>query len=365
MKKALLKLLNFWRLLKRAGKQWNAKDPWRESAIIAYYSIFSLPGLLLVVITLAGYFFSEGRISGYINEQISSAIGENTARQVQDVVDRAYDEDQSLFMTIVGIATILFAATGVFFQLQKSLNFIWDVKPDAQKSGIWQVLKARLFSLGLIITIAFLLLISLVITTLLSALADYIQSYLPEYIMSVFQVANFLISFAIITFLFALMFKYLPDAHIKWRTVWIGAMLTSILFGLGKTALGIYFGKANPGSGYGAAGFVILILLWTSYSSMIVFFGAEFTRAYSDYKYGGKVQPAKHASKDENAEMIKKLSEKRLEDEKKMKAKTNARMKGKSMTKKGQKTMAAMESRQLWDIEDKGEDKATDEEEKE
>ncbi len=360
MKRALL---NFWRLIKRAGIQWNAKDPWRESAVIAYYAIFSLPGLLLVIITLAGYFFSESRISGYINEQISNNIGENTARQVQDVVNMAYDKDQSLFMTIVGIATIVFAATGVFFQLQKSLNFIWDVKPNAQKSGIWLVLKARLFSLGLIITIAFLLLISLVLTTLISALADYIQSYLPEYIMSLFIVLNFLVPFAVITFLFALMFKYLPDAHIKWRTVWIGAVLTSVLFGIGKTALGVYFGKANPGSGYGAAGFVILILLWTSYSSMIVFYGAEFTRAYSDYKYGGKVEPSKHASKDENAELIKKLTEKRMQDEKKMKAKTNAKMKGKTLTKQGQRLIAASDSRQ-GEEEEEGEGTGEGEEDK-
>jgi membrane protein len=350
---------NFWKLIKRAGKQWNDKDPWRESAIIAYYAIFSLPGLLLVIITLAGYFFSEGRVSGYINEQIAENIGENTALQVQEVVDRAYDADQSLFMTLVGIATIIFAATGVFFQLQKSLNFIWDVKPDPRKSGIWQLIKARLFSLGLILTIAFLMLISLILTTLISALAEYIQSYLPEYMMSLFHVINFLISFAIITFLFALMFKYLPDAHIRWRTVWIGAVLTSVLFGIGKTALGIYFGQANPDSGYGAAGFVILILLWTSYSSMIVFYGAEFTRAYSDFKYGGKVEPAKHASKDENAEMIKKLIETRSQDEKRMRAKTRVRMKGKAMTKQGQRMMAATENRHL----EEGEDNDMEEEE--
>src|SRR5690606_27926820 len=161
----------FWKLLKKAGKQWNDKDPWRESAIIAYYAIFSLPGLLLVIITLAGYFFGEEKISNHINQQIADAMGQETSKQVQIVVDRAYNEDQSLFMTIVGIATILFGATGVFFQFQKSLNFIWDVKPDAS-SGIWQIIKARLFSFGLIITIAFLLLISLVITSLLSALGQ-------------------------------------------------------------------------------------------------------------------------------------------------------------------------------------------------
>lgn len=326
-------LLHFWRLLKRAGIRWNNRDPWRESAVIAYYAIFSLPGLLLVIITLAGYFFSEGRISGYLNEQIAETIGDQTANQVQSLVDRAYDADQSLFMTIVGIATILFAATGVFFQFQKSLNFIWDVKADPQKSGIWQVLKARLFSLGLIIAIAFLLLVSLIITTLLSALAEYFKDFVPDYLMTVFHFINFLFSFAIITFLFALMFKYLPDAHIKWRTVWIGSVLTSLLFVIGKSALGIYFGKANPGSGYGAAGYVILILLWSSYSSMIVFFGAEFTRAYSDFKYGGKVEPAKHATKDRKAEEVKKVQEEDEFTRTKMKARQKNKMKGKSMTK--------------------------------
>jgi membrane protein len=302
MKKSLK---NFWKILKKAGKQWNDRDPWRESAIIAYYAIFSLPGLLLVIITLAGYFFGESKISGYINTQIAEAMNEDTARQVQDVVDKAYDEDQSLFATIIGIATILFGATGVFFQFQKSLNFIWDVKADAT-TGIWNVLKARLLSFGLIITIAFLLLISLVITTALSAIGGYLQRNWPEYIMFLFHVLNFLLSFAFVALLFALMFKYLPDAKIKWRTVWIGSILTAILFILGEMALGFYFGKANPGSGYGAAGFIILLLLWSSYTSMIVFFGAEFTRAYSDFKYGGAVEPSEHAAKDEKAEIIKK-----------------------------------------------------------
>jgi membrane protein len=314
-------LKNFWRILKKAGKRWNDRDPWRESAIIAYYAIFSLPGLLLVVITLAGYFFSEERISGYISDRISDAIGDNTARQVQEVVDKAYDEDQSLFATIIGIATILFGATGVFFHFQKSLNFIWDVKPDAT-TGIWNIIKARLLSFGLIITIAFLLLISLVITTALSAFGDYIQRNWPDYIMFLFHVLNFIFSFGFISLLFALMFKYLPDAKIKWRSVWIGSVLTAILFVLGKTALGIYFGKANPGSGYGAAGFIILLLLWTSYTSMIVFFGAEFTRAYSDFKFGDAVEPSKHAGKDKKAEIIKK-DDKELEagDEQKNKKK--------------------------------------------
>ncbi len=301
------KLLNFWKLLKTAFKQWNSKDPFRESAIIAYYAIFSLPGLLLVIITLAGYFFGTGQINDYLNGQIASALSEDTAQQVQVVIDKAYDEDQSLFATIIGIATILLGATGVFFQFQKSLNFIWDVKPDPKRSGILQIVKVRIFSLGLIVTIAFLLLISLVITTVLSAMAGFIQRNWPDYIMFLFHIVNFLFSLGIITLLFAMMFKFMPDAKVRWRTVWVGSVLTSLLFALGKSALGIYFGQANPGSGYGAAGFIILILLWTSYSSMIVFYGAEFTRAYSDFKYGSKVSPSDHATIDDKAEIIKKL----------------------------------------------------------
>ena len=307
------KLLNFWKLFKRAFQQWNSRDPFRESAIIAYYAIFSLPGLLLVIITLAGYFFGEGRISEYISSEIAEAVNEDTARQVQNIVNKAYDEDQSLIATIIGIATILFGATGVFFQFQKSLNFIWDVKAEAT-SGIWNIIKARLLSFGLILTIAFLLLISLVITTILTSVGGYIQQNWPDYLMFLFHIVNFLMSFLFITLLFALMFKYLPDAKIKWSTVWIGSVLTSMLFALGKTGLGIYFGQANPGSGYGAAGFIILILLWVSYTSMIVFFGAEFTRAYSDFRNRGKVEPSKHAVKDKKAEVIKK-DEDEMEEE--------------------------------------------------
>jgi len=302
-------LRTFWKLLKRAGKQWMDKDPFRESAVIAYYAIFSLPGLMLVVITLAGYFFGQEHISEYLYGQIADAIGGNTANQVQNIVDAAYDADQSFIATVGGIATILFGATGVFFQLQKSLNFIWDVKPDPKISGILQMTIARLFSLGMIITIAFLLLVLLVITAILSALSGYIESNLPDYFMTVFRMVDFLISLTIITFLFALMFKYVPDAKIKWKTVWLGSILTSLLFILGKAGIGLYFSQASPGSGYGAAGFIILILLWTSYSSMIVFFGAEFTRAYYDYKFGGKIEPTKFAALDTKAKLIKKQDE--------------------------------------------------------
>src|ERR1035441_4208210 len=179
---------------------------------------------------------------------------------------------------MIGIITILVGATGVFVQLQKSFNIIWEVKARPSKSGIWTLLKARLFSFGLVLTIAFLLLVSLVITAILAALSRWMEAYWPAYVM----------------FLFALMFKILPDAKIKWRYVWVGAFLTGLLFEIGKFGLGLYFGEAAPGSRYGTAGSVILVLLWVSYSSMIVFYGAEFTKAYAD-PYHGTVAAGKKA----------------------------------------------------------------------
>ena len=274
------------KLFKTTFNKWYNRDPFREGAIIAYYAIFSLPGLLVVVIVLAGYFFGAEAVSGHLHHQISKAMGIETADEVQAMVIMSMKSKDSFWAAIIAIATILYGATAVFAQLQKSLNNIWEVEVQTKKSGIWVFIKTRLFSFGLIVSIAFLLLISLVLSSLISAFGNWIQQFWSESVLIFFQVFNVIFSFGVITILFAMMFKILPDAKIKWRSVWIGACFTSLLFALGKTALGLYFGKANPGSGYGAAGSIILILLWSSYSSMIVFFGAEFTKVYSDYYFG-------------------------------------------------------------------------------
>ena len=284
-------------LFKDAFKEWNSKDPFRESAVIAYYAIFSLPGLLVLVITLASYFFGNDAVSGHLHSQISGALGNDAADQVQEMMNKASRGTDSIWATIIGIITILVGATGVFVQLQKSFNIIWEVKATPSKSGIWTFLKARLFSFGLILSIAFLLLVSLVINSILAALSKWMEVHWPSYIMFLFQAAYFVVSLSIISVLFALMFKLLPDAKIKWRYVWVGAFLTGLLFEIGKFGLGLYFGKAAPGSGYGPAGSVILILLWVSYSAMIVFYGAEFTKAVADHYYG-TVAAGKHAVKD-------------------------------------------------------------------
>ena len=288
-----LKLVDIGKVLKSAYKAWNDKDPFRQSAVIAYYAIFSIPGLLVLIIAITGYFFGKDAVNENIIAQISSTMGADTAASVKDMLIKSRQSNSSIIGSIIGIGVLLMGATGVFVELQKSLNDIWHVKL-AKKSGILLILKARLFSFGLIIAIAFLLLISLVVSTGLSALSDLIKTYTSDFTVIIFNILNFIFSLAVISILFAMMFKILPDAKIEWKHVWMGSLLTGLLFTIGKTALAFYFGKANPGSTYGAAGSVILMLLWVSYSSMIVFFGAEFTAAYAR-RFSGKVAPSEIA----------------------------------------------------------------------
>lgn len=291
-----LKFNKLGRILKTTVKKWYNRDPFRQGAIIAYNAIFAIPGLLVVVVSLAGYFFGADAVSGHLHAQIAGAMGSDVADQIQAMIMMSVKSKSSVLATIIGIVTIIIGATAVFVELQKSLNIIWEVKASAAVSGIWTFLKTRLFSFGLILSVAFLLLISLVMSSLIAALGSWVQQYWSDSSLILFKFLNFFLSLTIITVLFALMFKILPDAEVKWHSVWIGAFFTSVLFALGEFALGLYFGKASPGVGYGAAGSIVLILLWTSYSAMIVFFGAEFTKVYSDY-YDGVVLPTETAVK--------------------------------------------------------------------
>jgi membrane protein len=275
-----LSIKKFGTLLKHTLVKWNDRDPFRESAIIAFYAIFSIPGLLLLIITITGYFFDKEIVNQNIIDQISLTMGADTAAQVKMMLTNASQAKSTTLGTILGVGILLIGATGVFVELQKSLNNIWQVKV-VKKNGIISILKARLFSFGLIFGIAFLLLISLVVSAALAAMSNWLQQGMHE----IGVVLIFIIST-----LFALMFKILPDAKIKWKHVWLGSLLTGILFTLGKTGLAFYFGNAEPTSIYGAAGSIVLILLWVSYSAMIVFFGAEFTAEYANL-YTEKIAP--------------------------------------------------------------------------
>src|SRR5665647_2363 len=281
-------------VLKNAFKDWYAKDPFRESSIIAYYAIFSLPGLLVVIITLAGYFFGKEAVNNQVAEQFTSTMGAETAKQIQDMIVQASRLRNSVLATIIAIITVLVGATGVFAEFQKSLNAVWEVKLDTTKSGIWNVIRVRLFSFGLIVSIAFLLIVSLIISAFIAAFGTWLTHHFSDSFLLILQVLNIGLSLSILAILFALMFKFLPDAKIKWRHVWIGSFVTALLFEIGKYALSLYFGKANPTTSYGAAGSIILIMLWVNYSSIIVLFGAEFTHAYAKM-FSGKVTPTEIA----------------------------------------------------------------------
>ena len=280
-----INIKSFFKIAGTAAKSWWAKDPFMQSSVIAYYAIFSIPGLLIMVISIANLFFKPDDITGHLYNQISTIMGEGTAKQVQEMIISMTTTEKSMLGTIVGLVVVLVGATGVFVELQKTLNIIWEVKPKSRRA-IFALIRTRLFSFGLIVSVGFLLLISLVITTLLAAFSNWVLYHWPNLVLTGFHILNFVISFGVVMFLFSLMFKILPDTKIKWKLLWPGSILTAFLFILGKTAIGFYLSKTNPGSAYGAAGSIVLILLWVSYSSMIFFYGAEFTRAYENHVTG-------------------------------------------------------------------------------
>ena len=269
--------------------QWIEREPFRNSAVIAFYTIFSLPGLLVIIINLAGYFYGEEAVTRRISGEIGNMIGRNTAKDIEAIIANASVHQDFTFASMVGIATLIFGATGVFYQLQQTLNMIWEVKPEPTRKIIKMVLD-RIFSFGLILAVGFLLLVSLVLSTLLSILSSWVAYYFSATFNIVFRILDFSLSLGVVTFLFAAIFKFLPDAKVPWRDVWVGAFVTALLFVLAKFALGFYFGHSTPASAYGAAGTVILIMLWVSYAGLIVLFGAEFTRIYADRR-GARVKP--------------------------------------------------------------------------
>lgn len=299
---------SFWQVTKKTFAAWMKADPFRQGAIISYYAIFSIPALMVIIITAAGYFFGEDAISDAISGQVTNAMGEDTAKQINDMVEHASQSKHTLLAGIISVITLIVGSTGVFVQLQKSLDLIWEVEVKAEKAWL-KLLKDRLLSFGLILSIGFLLLVSLLISSALSLFSDWVKSHLPDFMMAIFWLISFIINFGVITVLFAMMFRILPDAKIKWQDVWLGAAITALLFIAGKFALGLYFGKASPGSIYGAAGSIILIMLWANYSSMIVFLGAEYTKQFAVH-FGRDIEPAKDAVRIEASEKTKEIAAK-------------------------------------------------------
>lgn len=268
-------------LLVRTYKAWMAKEPFQISAVIAYYAILSLPGLLILIMELVGGIWGKEIVRGELFAEISSAMGPETAQSIQEMVADRGSENTSIIATILGVGVLIYGATGVFYQLQNALNEIWSAKPK-YTNEILSTLFMRLKGFGFILIFGFLLLISFALTSFLSAFSKQLSRLLPEGMLELGFVLDIVISLTFIYLLFGAMFKYLPSIHIRWKAVKVGAALTALLFLIGKYALAFYFGKAEPGSTYGAAGSIILVMLWVSYSSLIVTFGAQFTKIYSD-----------------------------------------------------------------------------------
>jgi membrane protein len=279
-------------LFKLAYQGWQEDYASRLSAALAYYTIFSLAPLLVIVIAITGIIWDAGAVRTQILSQVQSLVGAQGADFVASLITNTGSPGEDILALILGIITLLFGALGVFNELHNSLNIIWNVNVEKPK-GFWQSLKKviidRLLSFTMILGIGFLLLVSLVITAGLSATQKTIGNAfpIPELVL---QIVNLVISIGVITVLFALLFKFLPDIKIGWRDVWMGAFVTSLLFSLGKTVIGIYLGNSAVASTFGAAGSLILLLLWIYYSAQILFFGAEFTQVYAN-EYGSKMLP--------------------------------------------------------------------------
>jgi membrane protein len=276
----------WWSLLKDTATSWMAHKAARLGAALAYYSIFSLGPLIVIAISVAGLLFGQEAVQGQVSAQIGSLVGDQGAQGVETMLAGAGKKSEGAFATILGLGTLLFAAIGVVVQLKDALNTVWEVEAKP-RSGIWGFLRTYAISLAGVLALAFLLLVSLLITTAMSAMGDYLEPYLPE---PVFQVITFAVSFAVIAVLFAMMFKWLPDAMIEWSDVIPGAIFTAALFEIGKLLIGMYIGKQGLESTYGAAASIVVTLIWIYYSAQLVLFGAEFTAAYAR-KYGSGMKP--------------------------------------------------------------------------
>ena len=281
-----------WEVTKGAYNEFNEDKVLRLSGSLAYYALFSLAPLVIIVISIAGIFFGTQAVTGQVQNQLRDFFGDQGAQTVESMISAARKPATSIIATILGLVTLLFGASGVFGQLQDALNTIWEVKPKPGR-GIKGIVKDRFLSLAMVLGTGFLLLISMVLSAALSAISGAMGNVFGMNPV-VAHGLHIVVSLFVITLLFGMIFKMLPDATVKWNDVWIGALFTAGLFTLGKFLLGFYLGRASTASAYGAAGSLVIVLMWVYYSSIILFFGAEFTQVFAK-KRGSRVVAAQNA----------------------------------------------------------------------
>ncbi|QMU27853.1 YihY/virulence factor BrkB family protein [Adhaeribacter radiodurans] len=290
-----------WKLIKLTFIKFTQDSPLDSAAIIGFYTIFSLPAVLIIIIRIAGAAFGQEAVRGEVVSQISGIVGQNSAEQIQTIIENASLSPSNTFGTIVGVCTMAFAATTVFVALQNALNAMWEVKAKPGKSWV-KLIISRLLSLAMVVSLGFLLVVSLSIEVILGLLNDYIRQAFSGVAIFLVMAGNLLVSFLISTAIFATIFKVLPDVKIRWTNVWIGAIVTAVLFVIGKYGINLYLQYDPLSDTYGAASSMVLLVVWVYYTSIILLLGAEFTLVYSREKDNG-IQPAEYAVKKEHTKL--------------------------------------------------------------
>lgn len=292
-----------WAILKQTVLNFFQDDSFSYASSIAFYTIFSLPAILIISIHIGATVYERDVVQTELINQVGRLIGKESAASIEEILVNAALDSTGTLAKIVGIATLVFSATTVFISLQTSINKIWGIKPKPER-GVVKYIIDRLLSLAMVISLGFLLLVSLVIDTLLVVIQNGLSLVFAGWTLYVVTTMNIVISLGLITLIFAMMFKVLPDAKIKWKDVWVGSLITTMLFTLGKYLIGFYLGNSSVNSAYGAAGSLVIILIWVYYSTVIFLFGAELTSVYTE-KTGSEIKPYHHAVKVQMVEVEK------------------------------------------------------------
>ncbi|HTM91683.1 MAG TPA: YihY/virulence factor BrkB family protein [Flavisolibacter sp.] len=282
-----------WASLKESFKGFGDHKVTKLSASLAYFTTFSIGPLLIVLIFIAGRVFGEEAAQGTIFNQIKGFIGPNGAEQIQTIIENAAINGKNGVAAIIGVITLLIGATTVFGEIQDSINSIWGVKAKP-KAGVMKLVMTRLLSFGMIASLGFLLLVSLAVTAVVEGIGSRLKEVFPDVAVIVLYIVNLIVTLGVITALFAIIFKVLPDVRIKWKAIWPGAIATAILFMIGKFLISLYIAKSDIGNTYGAAGSLVVLIVWIYYSAIILYFGAEFTKAYALQK-GVRIVPTEYA----------------------------------------------------------------------
>lgn len=270
-------MARLWMIVKAAALNWSRHKDARQGAALAYYSVFSIGPVIIIAIAVAGLAFGREAVNGEVAASMKGMLGDTGANAVQAMLADAGRPRQGLLATLLGFGTLVFAAVGVVVQLKDALNIVWEIK-ESQTDGVWQFLRSYVVSLAAILALGFLLLTSMIVTAAVAAFAHHASAYIQEWVL---HLVSTLISLSVISILFAMMFKWLPDASVDWYDVWLGSIVTAALFELGKSAIGFYIGKQGLESTYGAAASIVVVLIWVYYSAQIVLMGAEITHAFA------------------------------------------------------------------------------------